>query len=174
MARETTTSTPDIILTRAHSRIVAACDSATNDNTYISTTSTELPPNPDEIMYEIGLAPTLSFEYDGGGHFTGAGRNAVHVKGQLSVTIHSTLQADEVGRDLQFLTHADRGIIQYMTEILNALTGHELLDESGNELLSQPLRPIQAHIPPKDDRSRGYVTILFDLEFDWYIPPEEP
>lgn len=174
MARETTTTTPDVILTRAHARIVAACDSATDDNTYISTTSTELPPNPDEVMYELGFSPTMSFTSDGGGHFTGAGRNAMHVSTQLSVTIHSILQADEVGRDKEYLTHADRGVIQYMTEILNALAEHDLLDSSGNELLSHPLRPSQAHIPPKDDRSRGYVTILFDLEFDWYIPPTEP
>lgn len=171
MARETTSSTLDVILVRVHARIIAACPSATNDNTYISTVSSELPPSSDERMLEIAPSQVWTFEP---GHFTGAGRNAVHMIGQISVTIHTTLQADEVGRDLQFLTHSDRGIIILMNEVLNALSDHDLVDASGNELLSHPLRPSQAHIPPRDDRTRGFLTLLFDVEFDTYIDPTEP
>lgn len=171
MTRETTTSTLDIILTRFHARIIAACGSATEDNTYLSTVSSELPPSPAEVIYELSPSQSITFE---DGHFTGAGRYAMHVSCQLNVTIHSTIQLDELGRDGIYLTHADRGIIQYMTEVLSALADHDLLDESGNELLSQPLRPVQAHIPPRDDRTRGYVMLSFACEFDWYISPTEP
>lgn len=171
MTRETTTSTLDVILTRVHARIVAACPSASNDNTYISTVSMELPPNPDEKMLEISPSQSWSFEMP---HFTGAGRNAMHTIGQINITVHSTLSADEVGRDKEFLTHSDHGIIKLMTEVLSALADHDLLDASGNELLSEPMRPIQAQIPPKDDRTRGFVTISFEVRFDWYINPTEP
>lgn len=171
MTRETTTSTLDVILTRVHARIVAACPSATNDNTYISTVNSDLPPSPDMYMFEISPSQTWSFEP---GHFTGAGRYAMHVIGQINITVHSTLQADEFGRDKEYLTHADNGIIKLMTEVLSALADHDLLDATGNELLSHPMRPSQAHIPPKDDRARGFVTITADVEFDWYISPTEP
>lgn len=171
MTRETTTSTLDTILTRLHARIIAACAAATDDNTYISTVSSELLPNPDEVVFELSPSQSITFE---DGHFTGAGRYAMHVVCQLNVTIHSTIQQDEVGRDTIYLTNSDRGIIKYMTQVLSALADHDLLDASGNQLLSHPLRPMQAYIPPRDDRTRGYVTMSFGCEFDWYIDPTEP
>lgn len=170
MARETVSSTLDTILTRVHARLITVCTGSTHNNTYLSTVSLELPPSSDEVVFEISPSQSLTFDDP---HFTGAGRNAMHVSFQINVTIHSTVQSDEVGRDTEYLTHADRGIVKYMTAVLSALADHDLLDLDGNQLLSQPLRPLQAHIPPKDDRSRGYVTLVFGCEFDWYIDPIE-
>lgn len=159
-------TTPATILTRVTDRILAEVAEATPHNTYVSTRDDELPPNPDEVMFQLGMSVHSDVEQE---LVTGAGNQDIHLRHQISVTIHSTVQRDEVGRDLQYLTDDSQGMLQRVTSVLGALSGHDLVDGSGNELLAQPLRPSKVVVPPRDDRRRGKVTVLFDVEFDWAV-----
>lgn len=162
MARISTT--PDIILTAIVNRIISQVDGATSSNTYISTISNELPPNPAEVMFEISFAHNFA-TFDG--EFTGAGNAGLHTQMTAMVTISTVIQRDEVGRDAVFLTDADQGMLQWLTKVLAALSNHDLLDGSGNQILAEPLRLTQGQIPPKDDRRRGFATLMMECSFDW-------
>lgn len=162
MARIATT--PDVILKAIIKRIIAEVDSASDSNVYLSTISMELPPNPAEVMYEIAFSHNFS-SWDS--EFTGAGNEGLHTQMTLMVTISTVIQVDEVGRDFYFLTHETLGVCKRMTDVLRALSNHDLLDDSGNQILAEPLRLSQGQIPPKDDRRRGFVTLLLECAFDW-------
>ncbi len=164
MARETTTSKLDLILLRAKRRLVDAAAIATDSNTYISTIPDELPPNPDEVMFEI--APSHSYQFDQG-ILAGAGQASLHTQTQLIVTIHSTVQLDEAGRDEIYLTRENLGACELIRQVLKAFCDHDLLDEDDNQMLSHPLMPISGDIPPKDQRERGFVSLRFRCDFDW-------
>lgn len=166
MARETTTSTLDNILLRTVARLIDQVTDAGTANTYISTVPQELPPNPAEFMFEVSPSNNYTFEE---GHMTGGGTVMLHCITEIVVTIHVTGQPDQQGRDDHYLTHTDRGVIKQITGVLKALSIHDLQDAAGNELLSHPMRPVQGTIPPKDERKRGFVSLFFQCEFDWWM-----
>jgi len=174
MSRETTTSTLDIVLLAIQSRLIAQVSEFTIHNTYLSTLPTDAPPpSPGQVMCEISPDETWQFEEP---MLTGGGRHMMHTRGRIITTLHLTIQTDPVGKDPQYLTNATRGAIKYLNATLSALADHDLLDTEGNELLSHPLRPLTMHLPPKDKREIGYVSIAWDVEFDWYlsIPDDYP
>lgn len=157
-------TTPDLILKAIIDRLrdkVAAGQTAT---VYASTVSTELPPNPGEIMYEVSLAHNFA-AWDP--EFTGAGNEGLHTNMTLMVTISTTVQLDEVGHDTVYLTDETRGVLGRMTAVLAALSLYDPVNDNGDYLLCEPLRLTQGQIPPKDDRRRGFVTLLLDCQFDW-------
>jgi hypothetical protein len=145
-------------------RIIAEISAATDDNVYVSTIPEEVPPSPDEIMFEISPGPNISFD---GPIFVGAGKNSLNTNMEFVVTVHLTQQKDETGRDEQFLEHASLGAFPLMRLVLKALAEHDPQDTSSNYQLSQMIRPVAAHIPPRDDREIGYFTLRFELVFDW-------
>ncbi|MBE41889.1 MAG: hypothetical protein CL480_11390 [Acidobacteria bacterium] len=165
MGRESdNTNRPEDILNSVKTRLIASITAATADNTYISTIPEELPPNPDEVMFEISPGQNLSFDY---GLFVGAGLDSLNTTMQLTVTVHITQQKDETGRDDSYLRHATLGAFPIVRSILKALGDHDLQDGSSNEQLSQALHPLSATVPPRDDREAGYATVVFEAKFDW-------
>lgn len=171
MARETTSSTLDQVLLRVIDRLIVTVAEAKSANTYISTVHDEPAPNSDENMFEVAPSENSSFD---DAHMEGAGKNALHWIGSIDVMIHATAQNDQVGRDVEFLTNASRGIIGLVTKVLDSLSNHDLLDADGNQMLSQPLRPGRMSIPPKNDRTTGYILVSFSCEFDWYMSTADP
>lgn len=160
-------TTPDVILRAVIQRLIDAVPQAEEANTYASTISRELPPNPSDVMFEVALAHNFS-EWQP--EITGAGNEGLHTIMSVMVTISTTIQQDEVGHDLLYLTDTQLGVCHLMTDVLAALSMYDPKDEAGEEILAQPMRPTSGQLPPKDDRSRGYVTLLFEVEFDWLLP----
>lgn len=157
-------TTLDAILLRVIPHLIAQVPDAKIGNTYLSTIPNELFPNPAEFMFEISPSESWTFEQ---GHITGAGKDALHAVGNILVTIHSAVQLDQVGRDAEYLTNQARGILRLVTLVLDAMSNHDLLNADDEPMLSQPMRPVRLHIPAKDDRRKGFVTIEFEIEFDW-------
>jgi hypothetical protein len=167
MARETTTSTLDKILLQLRARLIDRVAEFTIHNTYLSTMPNDAPPpSAASVMCEISPSEQWTFEE---GMITGGGRYMLHTRGQILTTVHLTISLDKVGTDPQFITNVTRGAVHFLNSLLEALSDHDLLDEDANELLSHPLRPLSMHIPPKEKREIGYVTIVWDVEFDWYL-----
>lgn len=162
-------TTLEPVLLRTVDRLIQQISEANEVNTYISTLPNELFPNPSENMFEVSPGETWTFDP---GHITGAGKNALHVKGSLKVTIHHTSQQDQAGRDTVYLTNRTRGVMRLVTKVLDALTNHDLANEDEQPLLSEPMQPTTLHIPPKDERRKGFVTIEFSCEFDWHVTAE--
>ena len=163
MARETSTNLAEV-LTAFKTRLIDQIADASSHNTYLSTLPDELPPSPDELMFEISPSTNWQFEQ---GQIVGGGQNMLHVMGQILITCHITQQKDEVGRDSFYLTHETLGVSPLLKLVLKALSVHDLADPDGDLLLSHPIHPSSIVIRPKDDRSRGYVTLALDVEFDW-------
>lgn len=170
MSNRESTTTPEQILLRIVDRLCDQINEANQHNTFISTLPETEFPNPSEFMFEV--APDSNWNFDQG-HITGAGKNALHTMGLISVTLHSHFQGDQAGRDVAWLTNATRGILRLVTKVLDALSNYDLTDVNGNELLSEPLRPTGMAIPPKDKREKGWITLAFNVEFDWLLTPEE-
>jgi len=165
MARESNnTNRPDEIFDSIKTRLIASITQATTHNTYISTMPMEMPPNPDEIMFEISPGQNVGFDQP---IMYGAGTASLHTIMQITVTVHITQQKDESGRDDTYLRHATLGVFHLMRQILVALSIHDLADTSANEQLSQPLHPVSGTIPPRDDREAGYASVTFEARFDW-------
>ena len=154
------------VLTRTVVRMIDDIAACTSSNTYLSTMPNQLPPNPDEVMFEVSPSGTYSFDQD---IITGAGRNALQCSTEILVTIHVTHQNDEMGRDTEYLTNSTRGALVHVGSVLESLSLHNLLIANGNEILIHPMRPTTGWIPPKDDRRKGFVTLAFSVEFDWDI-----
>lgn len=165
MTRETSTNLDDI-LNWAVARLVSEVDLATVDNTYVSTVSQELPPSPDEVMFEVSIGPNLNFD---GGIIVGAGQASIHTRGQLMVTIHITQSKDEAGRDLHYMNHETLGVSPLVKGVLKAIAATDPVDvnDASEHLLAEYIIPVSVTIPPKDEREKGYVTCFFDISFDW-------
>lgn len=160
-------TTLDIILLRVMDRLRAEVPEATEVNTYLSTQPHELPPNPDEIMFEVSPSSNANFSME---QLTGAGINDVHTEMQTIVTIWVTAQLDQVGHDLEFLTNINRGAIRRIGNVLRALSDHDLSlsdDATTTQILAHPLEPVNMFVPPKDERKRGVVSLAFRTDFDW-------
>ena len=166
MTRNPIKTTPDVILLRVVERLKAQIADAKESNTYISTVSQELPPNPADVMFEVSLSHNFAFDP---GELAGGGSNTIHTHASVMVTIHTQIQLDEMGRDLHYLTHASLGVCKNMTRVLAALTDHDLLNAAAQPILAHTMMPAQGQIPPKDERKKGFVTLIFDVDFDWDI-----
>lgn len=162
-------STLDQILLATINRLIDKIASANPGNTYLSLQhEDDLPPNASDVAYEV--SPSMNFRFVPG-EFTGGGHNMIHTLTHILVTPHIIIDKDQEGRDTYFLTHAARGACKRLTDILRALSAFEPLNDDGEYLLAQPMRPLEGQIPPKRDRTSGLVDIAFEIEFDWDIIP---
>jgi len=165
MGRETNnTNRPEEIFDSIRDRLIDQITLATTHNTYVSTLPSETPASAADVLYEISPGQDVTFDYP---EIVGAGQSQVSTKMQMMVTIHIATDRDQEGRDDEYLKASDIGAFVLVRDVLKALCAWDPLDSSSNEQLSQPMIPTRAYFPAKDDREVGYVTIVFDMEFDW-------
>ena len=167
MARIATTL--DKILLKVIDRMIEVVDSANPGNTYLSLQhEMDTPPSSSDVLYEISPAMTFRFEP---GEFAGGGHHTLHTTTHILVTPHIIIDADPTGKDTLFLTHATRGACMRITDVLRALTEYDPENDDGDQILAEPMRPLEGQIPPKRDRTSGLVDIAFEVQFDWDISP---
>lgn len=160
-----TGTTPDEVLLSVKRRLIDVIADGTDSSVYLSSVSSELPPNAADFMYEVAFEGG-SF---GDAEMAGGGTSTLHVVGSVVVSIHSTVQIDETGRDDSYLASRELGILPRATSVLDALAVHELENELGEWILSEPMRPVDTQVPSHTDRRRGFASVGFSVEFDWDI-----
>jgi hypothetical protein len=108
------------------------------------------------------------------GAFDGGGQDMTTVRWPVVVTVHSIILLDESGHDIEFLAHAELGIVAKGTEILKALAGHNLQDtdipESSQNLLAQGMFPDNAALDRSEpQKGSGLMQFGFMVIFDWNL-----
>jgi len=161
MAR--TNADPELILERIAARLIDQLEGVSAANCFAVLAPTrDAVPNAADFIYHVSL---VSGQFDSGA-FDGGGNEQATVHAQLAVTIWSTRDLDQVGRDRKFLVDPGLGLLPKAKKVLLALSGHDLEDESGNELLDQPFFPADFHIE-RLERNLGSIQIGFSIVFDW-------
>lgn len=153
------------VLERIVARIVAQTlvTEFTDSTCYISLNpDVTPPPNPGDMFCVVSPASGQFNQtmLDGGGNAQ------ARFDTEIVVTVHSITQLDEPGRDKVFLNDASRGVITRLTKVAKVLSCHDLLDGSGNRILSQPLLPSNLELA-HDGRELGSAKMWFSCEFNW-------
>jgi hypothetical protein len=84
------------------------------------------------------------------------------------VTVFTRMLLDRGGRSVKVLTESTRGLLVVKRLVLKALSGHDLVDPVGNQLLRNLMAPLNCD-PPKflDEDKIGYLSLRFSTDFDW-------
>ncbi len=158
-------STLDEVLTQVVARLIDQLDDATTSTCYMSLDPDRLPAgNPGDFIYVVTPFPSGTFPWgqDGGGP------NQVVCQWPVVVTIHNTAINDEVGREEEWITNTDRGVVIKSTLVLKALVTHDLQDVAAeNEILAQPIQVFDGAIDKVQTKRRGSIQFAFLILFDW-------
>ena len=163
MARVATTQVD--VLEAVISRLISQLTELKASNCYLS-----LEPYPDErITHPLCcIVSPMGGVYDAT-VFEGAGSNSLIENSGVIVSVWSNLKLDQSGHAERVLNDAARGLIVLKRKILMALTGHDLLDSDGNQILVALMAPRQAEHPQKGvmkDNLTGF-SLMFSTDFEW-------
>lgn len=152
------------ILDRVVARLRDDIDDCGAANCYVSADPDSLPAsNPAEFIYVVSPGPTGRFPE---GYFDGGAANQAVVETVIVVTVHCVSQNDEPGRDHEFFTNQQRGVIAKGNLVIKSLGGHDLVDELDNNILAQPFFPADYALERRK-RERGSMQLGFTCIFDW-------
>ena len=152
------------LLRAVHSRISDQVLGANDSLVIISDDPDSTPPMPGDVWWVVSPAPSGQFTEN----FGGGSVESAEVQTAFIVTVHSIIQQDEPGRGEEMFLDPNFGIFEKMSPVLEALSGHDLLDPDGNQILSQPIFPAdyQWH---RNSRTHSSVqmgfTVVFVLEY---------
>lgn len=152
----------DSVLTAVVARLIDQLDDAGGANCYLSLDPDSLAPTAADFVYVVSPSPSFRFDES---EFVGGEQAHCTVQTTIVVTIHSIAQNDEVGRDIEFLTNRSRGILERWRRVCNVLGGYDPTNEAGDNMLAQPLSPIDSSIA-KHDRAHGSIQTSFRCLFD--------
>lgn len=155
---------PQVILQVIVTRIITAIGSRFSDaNCYLSINPDSLPaPSPGGLTCVVSPA-SGSFDE---AYFEGGGNQQLLLNGGIIVKVHSPLQLDQSGRDVELLVNESHGVIDCATEILEALSNWSPVAANGDELTRDPLIPRDIHYTRATNKLGG-VEIGFGCNFDW-------
>lgn len=122
------------------------------------------------------VAP-MSGQYDEG-IFAGAARISGQSSGVLEqtgviVTVFSQMRLDRPDADSKMLTDETRGLLALKRQILSALSGRQLQDADGNNILTTVMRPINASHPGRAAEETGAFSVAFSTDFVWDLSSED-
>lgn len=108
-----------------------------------------------------------------GGRFSdadqaGAGSEVIFYEGTVAIRIYSRMKLDRNGYSAAMLNEVSRGLFTLEHQVVKALAGHDLLDGSGNEILSRYLWVV-SDTEPTHERvlDKGDLTLQFGTDFLW-------
>lgn len=107
----------------------------------------------------------------GGGDFVpgiqGAGRLNLQVVREITCTLWTRLETDQIRSDEEWLANASLGHLQCEHKLWDALATYQPVDGDGNWLVAYPIVP-RRFGPPRKGRKRkgwGRSTLAFDVSF---------
>lgn len=99
----------------------------------------------------------------------GGGNSTLASKIPIVVTVWSTVQLDETGRDTVALTDAQHGIVPRLTQVLGALSQFYPDDGTGAALIKEPALLEGPLTWRRPSRELLGMAVVFSAEFDWLI-----
>lgn len=99
----------------------------------------------------------------------GGGRATAWADSGFTVTVHSSVELDQMERETTWLTHATLGVLETMKDAIDALTTYDLLDGSSDEILIEPIVPDGWDEPQRVGPSRGSISVSFLTKFKWSL-----
>jgi hypothetical protein len=151
------------VLTAVRARLIAQ-SVFTSANIRIAFSRPETVPKP---------GPIFAIVYPADGQFDqpmldGGGNQQCNEDALIVVEIFGVCNLDQGGTDDIFLNHATRGVLPVVRLTLKALTAHMLVHpSSGNELLRQPMLPVNRQMPRREDESIGSIAVTLSALFEW-------
>lgn len=169
------------VLEAVIARLIAAVDGFSARNCILTAQPPQEPPENIHGDYFATVSPTNG-RFDEGVH-EGAGIEGTLEYAGVVIVIFSRIKLDRVGHDTALLTDASRGLLELKRLILRALSGHDLMDESGDSLLANFMAPLRSDSPnstwEKGGRgpALGDLALTFSTDLLWDLsadPEEEP
>lgn len=154
------------VLLRVQARLISAISSLN-----VSTCFLTLEPEPPmEVKGNLFLTVCpMSGQFDEG-FMVGAGQAGALESAGVIVTIWSACKLDKAGEAGTALTDATRGILAVKRKVLAALTSHDLLNSSGQPMLTAYMKPVSSDVPRASvyntDQKLG-LPLAFSTEFIW-------
>ena len=99
----------------------------------------------------------------------GAGRIDSRERVVLSATMRTRLSLDEADRDTVWLTEPSLGHLRLRHAVLDALICFVPLDDDGNWLVTEPIKPARHRRPEKEeqpDPSWGESSLFFEVVYE--------
>jgi len=113
-----------------------------------------------------GTVCPMGGSYDG--ELFDGGAEAVEHSGVI-VTVFSAMKLDRADADVAMLTDASRGLLGLKQQVLKSLVGKMLVDQSSNNILLRPMRPLQADHPNRHNDTKGKFSLMFETIFQWNL-----
>ena len=152
-------------------RLISKVDKLTESNCFLTAKPLDEPPAAVRNMVFCTVSPTDS-QYDQGAH-EGGGINATFELAGVEIVVYNAVRLDQVGHDAAALTDAARGLLILKHDILRALSGHDLQDGNGNEILINMMAPLLSGSPRSikgdGDRHVGDISLQFSTDFEWNL-----
>lgn len=100
----------------------------------------------------------------------GGGEHQCKENTGVLISVWTQMKLDPKQRTEQALTNRSRGLVVFKKRILKALTGHRLLDESGNELLTDLMAPRSSvHVRKSEESKSVGFSLSFSTDFLWNL-----
>lgn len=152
---------PKAILEAVQRRLIAT-GAFTTDNCEISQHDADLEMTPGEAWSTIWIeGGNFDDEQVDGGVAT--------ITAAVSVGVHCRLLLDEAGRDDRSLLQASSGLLVLADKVFQSFWLHDLEDESGDNILRQPMRPISMGGPQRPAGDWASIIKTFEVMFDWEV-----
>lgn len=156
---------PEIVIQRLRARLISQISGA-NESTLTICSDPDMLPEQPVGEFHFVISPSPRFQFDQG-LFDGGEQNQCETTWIIAVTVHTIHPSlDQPFSDEMFFYHPDSGVMPVFTRVLNALAGHDLKDEQGNEILAQPLFPYDGDLSKQSAR-RGSMQLGLAATFDW-------
>lgn len=159
-------TTQDVVLQRVVARLISQLSGSgfAAANCYVA--DPPEPPTTDMAHNLFVLVTAGSGQYPDDVH-AGGGANTPFEESSVWVTIYSRIKLDRPFAADASLTNASRGLLPIKRLVLKALCGHNLLDGSGNEILTRYMAPFNCSQPGRDTEDFAAVSLAFHTDFEW-------
>lgn len=149
-------------------RLISAVNKFTDTNCFLTAEPPDEPPANVRNNVFCTVSPTNGqFDQEA---LIGGGFNTVFEEAGVEVVIFNAVKLDRVGHDSALMTEASRGLLVLKLAILKALSGHDLQDGSGNEILINLMAPLKSENPRSSkgkDGAVGDLSLQFSTDFEW-------
>ena len=137
-----------------------------NESNCVIPEDDDSPQIPRQSSILVAVSP-MGGQFDDG-WFEGGAADQCHEHSGVLVTVWSQIKLDTPGRRTSAMLEINRGLMPWKKKILKALAGHRLLDDNGNELLTELMAPRDSRFPRRSsDGECVGVAISFATDFLW-------